>query len=1506
MNRKIVFIGIILCIVLLSGTGVASDWHQFQNDDINSGITKDKAPIEDPTLDEYSWEKEFSISGWSGIDCTPLVVGDVVYTVTADNKVYAVNRTTGDVDWITSTSGSGFLLSTPAYGNGMIFVPTKDGCIYALDADNGEKEWNVTVSGKQINTPVTYEDNRIYFGDWLYSGTGSYYCYDGEGNECWNRSSSASAGYYWAGAAVIGDYLVYGDDGSHLTSVYKINGTTVDEINIDAGNIRSSVVFSDGKVYFTTKDGQCHSIPFDEVEGIFDKSAHNQFSIEQSTSTPTIYNGRLYVGSADKLWCLNSSDLTSIWNYGVSGNIQSSPVLSTYHDDGNGEVYIYFTENSNAGKVYCLKDYSGNTQPELQWSYGESGKTDYSLAGVAISDGWIYYGTDSKYLFGFTNEIPLETIWEGTVTLKPGQFEFVPTNDPENTHSMSNFSDVAALYEASEAGDFVYDITDEWYSSMDSFFINGIGGIQNEPYNPGKSRSWNLFINGEHASKGLGHPLNSLVDGDTLSFWYCPNDENLNPLLDKATYVVNISVAIEEPESDGKWHQFQKDSRNNGFSSSSSPLTSGILWTTGELGAVAGSSTVIGDGLAYVNCNDTLKAVNISNGNVEWSASLTPNTLDSWATPAYDDGMVFMNGGGAFDAKTGEVIWDGLPVGCNGGVTVADKKIFLGDWNEDHYTCYDEYTGEQLWSIDVNGTSQGTPAYYKGKLFLTSWGSEGDIYCLNANTGAELWSTHIETPACGSPAVHEDIVYITTYLMDYGMSGKSSKIHAFHASNGTEIWNQSIVATDATPVVADGRVYVSGGMKGLEMMDEGQTTYCFDALGGDLLWQTTEEESIGSWYGGTAAIADGLVFVGSESYQSGYGMLGDYKDLYALDMTTGNIVWHGDNGGSAPAILNGIVYSVGEGKLHAYDGSKVTVYDDSVCISSDNLVDKKALNATGLTYDGTDGFLNSIGGISNDFSSGIPEESAGWSIWLNGEIAGSGFGDVTLEEGDHLQYLYTSYTGDQWEPNLTDIRYELNITVCSKEVLYKDSVHLSSANLKDKKALNATGLTYDGTDGFLNSIGGISNDFSSGIPEESAGWSIWLNGEITDSGFGDVILEEGDRLQYLYTSYTGDLWEPNLKDIKYEVTIDIHTTTEITSVSPVVTEIADPCGRVREFSATLSDQSDVFWILDGKEVQYNESVVSCDYSNWNAGVGLHNLTVIVENEYGSDSCKWNWTIIESDEENIDIIIPSKSKEVSGGNVTTFDFEDNSIPTEDGIENSVMRISFNSSVDMGPVNGWIEILNDSSTRIPDGSDPAGEMVYQRMNIEFNNSSVSSDGEIVGNRQITFKISKQWVAENNVDVSSVTMYHHDGETWIPLDTHRESDLDTPEYFCFTAVTDSFSPFTISADYIVSSGGNSHSSGGGTGQATIISNEDEPETDEKPVVENNDPETSENDESQDPIDSQEKSPDIIEQENPDVGEYTGENPKESQNAIPGFESVFAIAGLVLSAVLLMRRND
>jgi PKD repeat protein len=399
-----------------------SGWLSFQKDVWNTGVTADRAPITDPMECPLSWEYQFSFGGWAGIDVNPVVSADRVYVVGADNHVYTFNRTTGSLLWEKSTSGSSFQLGTPGIGNGLLFVPTKDGKIFTFNTENGSEKWNKTISSRQLNTPVLYSRDKIYFGEAI--GGHKYYCLNATtGDEIWNRTSttqiSVEGSYYWAGAALIGDILIYGDDDGHLVSVNKDTGTDISEINVStvfgvsSGEIRSSVLYVEEleRIYFTSKGGYCYGLGFNPAAGTFNLSDKYIASVGYTTSTPAYYNNRIYIGAGgmygggDGVSCLDADLTNEIWHY-AAGAVQSSPVLSTYYDDGDGEVYIYFTVNDYMGGVYCLKDFTGCEHPTCVWSYSDSSKTSFTLQGVAVSDGWVYYGTDSKYLFGLTGPDP--------------------------------------------------------------------------------------------------------------------------------------------------------------------------------------------------------------------------------------------------------------------------------------------------------------------------------------------------------------------------------------------------------------------------------------------------------------------------------------------------------------------------------------------------------------------------------------------------------------------------------------------------------------------------------------------------------------------------------------------------------------------------------------------------------------------------------------------------------------------------------------------------------------------------------------------------------------------------------------------------------------------------------------------------------------------------------------------------------------------------------------------
>ncbi|WP_226990691.1 PQQ-binding-like beta-propeller repeat protein [Methanosarcina acetivorans] len=427
-----------MLLVAAAQPALGSDWAQFQKDKVNSGITGDSAPIATPNS-TMSWQHDIC-SGWVGIDASPIVYGDYVYAVASDGnlaKYYKDGTSVGG--WSVDIGNPGFQNAAPAAGNGHIFVVNTgygsdpDPDLIAVDASTGSISDSGSVIAStsiQFSTPITYAEDsngnkHILFGSVNMSSVdpvnlsdgGKYYCYNVTDPtnmvKEWERDCSSAKGYYWAGAAIIGDYAVYGDDAGHLVSVNYTNFTnyeveTVQEIDastvfgFNVNEIRSSICYSEetGRIYFTSLAGYCYSLGFNANTGQFDTANKWSESIGYSTSTPAYYNGRVYVGhnngfSTGKLWCLNASDGTEIWNNSV-GPVQSSPAISTFYGPGN--EYIYVTTNSGSGGIYCV-----NSSGVTVWSETSPGTNCYCLAGAIISGGWVFYGNDGGYLCGCAN-----------------------------------------------------------------------------------------------------------------------------------------------------------------------------------------------------------------------------------------------------------------------------------------------------------------------------------------------------------------------------------------------------------------------------------------------------------------------------------------------------------------------------------------------------------------------------------------------------------------------------------------------------------------------------------------------------------------------------------------------------------------------------------------------------------------------------------------------------------------------------------------------------------------------------------------------------------------------------------------------------------------------------------------------------------------------------------------------------------------------------------------------
>ncbi len=272
----------------------------------------------------------------------------------------------------------------------------------------------------QINTPIYSDgDGNIYFG--VYGGTHSYYQLN-TATLALAQFNAGSEDFYWAGAVKVTDssnvdYIVFGSESGKVyvqrKNAFASTGTVIDlaplaPATYAPGQIRSSMVAYNGKVYFTSKGNGTGLLWRIDSANILHPGSSDIIvkvieSSNTSVSTPVISdNGYLYIGT-------NNYDTTIFTTVGrveaydtdlscitqsvyVGDPVQASPIVYTDFDD-----YIYFTTNSNTGAGYCYS-FNGTTgTPE--WSAGGTSANRYTVQGFSADNGYLIYGDDGGRLY---------------------------------------------------------------------------------------------------------------------------------------------------------------------------------------------------------------------------------------------------------------------------------------------------------------------------------------------------------------------------------------------------------------------------------------------------------------------------------------------------------------------------------------------------------------------------------------------------------------------------------------------------------------------------------------------------------------------------------------------------------------------------------------------------------------------------------------------------------------------------------------------------------------------------------------------------------------------------------------------------------------------------------------------------------------------------------------------------------------------------------------------------
>ena len=440
-----------------------NEWWNYRNNEENNGITAVSTPIKASATTE-KWAVKIGNS-WDEACTPPVILGGAIY-VGCNKYIYKISKETGEILAVSDemVGSMVFALNPLTYAEGMIFAQVGDGQIQAFNARTLKSLWISEKLGGQTLSPITYKNGYIYTGSWnSEEKAGDYFCMSVTDEDPDNPKEikyctwkySHRGGYYWAGAYATDRYVVFGsDDGSKeanytntsiLYSVNSLTGEKISSIEHLKGDIRTSVVYDNGYIYFATKGGMLYRVVMNE-DGTFGEIVSYDLG-GMATASPVIYKGRVYVGVCGTGGQFNAdgghhfavlkdtaAGLQLAYTVPIKGYPQAAALLSTayeqedYDGDGkpDGRVYLYFTYNAYPGGIYYLSDEPGQTEAKAGLLFEpDKEKQEYCISTICTDkEGNLYYKNDSGYLMAVSeNSAYLDGM---TATADKGKVKWTP------------------------------------------------------------------------------------------------------------------------------------------------------------------------------------------------------------------------------------------------------------------------------------------------------------------------------------------------------------------------------------------------------------------------------------------------------------------------------------------------------------------------------------------------------------------------------------------------------------------------------------------------------------------------------------------------------------------------------------------------------------------------------------------------------------------------------------------------------------------------------------------------------------------------------------------------------------------------------------------------------------------------------------------------------------------------------------------------------------------------
>lgn len=292
------------------------------------------------------------------INCDwPMFRGDPAHTGVANPGCFK-NISTFELEWETSINNR--IKSSLAVAKDKIFFGSSDDRLHCIETNNGKELWSFLTKDSVATTPLLIGDN-VYFG----SLDGFFYCVSlSSGNLRWKFNTlgtvSSSPNYY--------EGMVYAFDmlSKILFCINADNGEEIWQKRLNSSLVFSSPAIYKDKIYLVQKN---FFLCLNAKTGLEEW----RFTVEEgadSSSSPVLYDNKLYFGSNDNLYSLDPITGKLIWSYKTSSRICSAPIVL-------GNAIFYSADN---GLIACY-DF---IQKKLVWKL-ETSITDRSFLAYNIS-----------------------------------------------------------------------------------------------------------------------------------------------------------------------------------------------------------------------------------------------------------------------------------------------------------------------------------------------------------------------------------------------------------------------------------------------------------------------------------------------------------------------------------------------------------------------------------------------------------------------------------------------------------------------------------------------------------------------------------------------------------------------------------------------------------------------------------------------------------------------------------------------------------------------------------------------------------------------------------------------------------------------------------------------------------------------------------------------------------------------------------------------------------------